>query len=285
MAKIPMQFFILFIGAMVFVFFLFEQPPILFQQAELKRIEGSPGLGPVSESYSRAFEQRKQAALAMVEAKRAGDGKREDALTADYRAAQREMDAARGQAFQLVERTGGEQGFRDTNYNFLSFVTRYLPAGIVGLVIAVIIAAAMSASSGEINSLATVLMVDIYKRHVRRNGSDRHYLWASRLATLFWGGYAVAFAGWGKTLGSLIEAVNVVGSLFYSSLLGVFALAFFFPRVGGTAAFIGMLAAEAAIFSAFKFTNVSWLWYNVIGCAAVIGAALLVTAVFPPKRV
>jgi Na+/proline symporter len=145
----------------------------------------------------------------------------------------------------------------------------------------VIIAAAMSASSGEINSLATVTMIDIYKRHVHPGASDHHYLWASRIATLCWGAYAVAFAGWGKTLGSLIEAVNVVGSLFYGSLLGLFTLAFFIPRVRGTAAFVGVVAGEAAIFAAFFFTKISFLWYNVIGCAVVIAMALLVTALLP----
>lgn len=283
MAKIPMQFFILFIGAMVFVFFLFERPPLLFQQAELARIGQMSESKPVEQRYNLGFERRKQAALAMVEANRTGDPSSRDRLTAEYRAAQKEMDSARSDAAMLVEKSGGEKGFRDTNYIFLSFVTRYLPAGVVGLVIAVIIAAAMSASSGEINSLATVTMVDLYRRHWKPGASDHHYLWASRLATLFWGGYAVAFAGWGKTLGSLIEAVNVVGSLFYSSLLGVFALAFFFPKVKGTAAFIGMLAAEAAIFSAFLFTSISFLWYNVIGCVVVIVAALAVTALAPAE--
>jgi Na+/proline symporter len=283
MAKIPMQFFILFIGAMVFVFFLFEQPPILFQRAELDRVEHAREFRPLAERYGSAFDRRKQAALALVDAHRAGDGARQEQVVAQFRAAQKDMDAARLQTFQLVERSGGEKGFRDTNYIFLSFVTRYLPTGIVGLVIAVIIAAAMSSSSGEINSLATVTMIDIYQRHLHHGGSDRHYLWASRLATLFWGVYAIAFAGWGKTLGSLIEAVNMVGSLFYSSLLGVFALAFFFPRVGGTAAFIGMIAAEAAIFAAFFFTGISFLWYNVIGCVAVIATALAVTALRPAR--
>ena len=122
--------------------------------------------------------------------------------------------------------------------------------------IAVIFAAAMSASSGEINSLATVTMVDIYRRHIRRGASDHHYVVASRWATLFWGVYAVLFAGWGKRLGPLIVAVNVVGSLFYGSLLGCFVLAFGFRKVRGTATFIGMLAGEAAIFWAFLFTGI-----------------------------
>jgi Na+/proline symporter len=135
----------------------------------------------------------------------------------------------------------------------------------------------MSSSAGEINSLATVTMVDLYRRYFHRAASDHHYLRASRVATIFWGTFAVIFAGWGTTLGSLIVAVNKVGSLFYGSLLGVFVLAFFFRRVRGTAAFFGMLAGEAAIFAANRLTDVSFLWYNVIGCVVVVAAALAIT--------
>ena len=280
-AKIPMQFFILFIGAMVFVFYLFVEPPVLFQRAELSRIERVGAFQPVAEQYNQAFEDRRQAALALVEAHHARDSAAERRRIAEYRAAQKQIDGARADAAKLVESTGGEKDFSDTNYIFLSFVTRHLPAGIVGLVIAVIFAAAMSASSGEINSLATVTVVDLYRRYVRREASDHHYLAASRWATLFWGIYAVTFAGWGKRLGSLIVAVNVVGSLFYGSLLGCFVLALAFRRVGGTATFIGMLAGEAAIFSAFLFTGMSYLWYNVIGCVVVVATALAITYLAP----
>jgi Na+/proline symporter len=279
--KIPMQFFILFIGAMVFVFYLFVQPPVLFQRAELDRIQQVGAFQPVAEQYNRAFEDRRQAALALVEAHHARDSAAVGRRIAEYRAAQNEIDGARTAAANLVESTGGEKGFSDTNYIFLSFVTRHLPAGIVGLIIAVIFAAAMSASSGEINSLATVTVVDLYRRYVRREASDHHYLAASRWATLFWGIYAVTFAGWGKRLGSLIVAVNVVGSLFYGSLLGCFVLALGFRRVGGTATFFGMLAGEAAIFSAFLFTGMSYLWYNVIGCVVVVATALAITYLAP----
>jgi Na+/proline symporter len=281
MAKIPMQFFILFIGAMVFVFYLFVQPPLLFQHTELARIEARGDFQPVAESYQQAYEQRRQATLALVDAHHQGDTAAEQRQIAQYRASQKRIDDARTAAARLVERSGGEKGFSDTNYIFLSFVTRYLPAGIVGLVIAVIFAATMSASSGEINSLATVTIVDLYRRHIRRGASDHHYLVASRCATLFWGVYAVVFAGWGKRLGPLIVAVNVVGSLFYGSLLGCFVLAFGFRRVRGTATFVGMLAGEAAIFWAFLFTNISWLWYNVLGCAVVVGTALAITYLGP----
>jgi Na+/proline symporter len=280
-AKIPMQFFILFIGAMVFVFYLFVQPPLLFERAQLDRIRSNPGYAQVAKSFEDGATRRRDAAMALAAAHRAGDiTAQEQELTA-YRAAQSDVNAAHAQAEKLVELSGGEKGFRDTNYIFLTFVTRYLPVGLVGLVIAVIFAATMSASSGEINSLATVTLVDIYRRHIHRHASDRHYVVASRVATLFWGAYAVLFAGWGKKLGSLIVAVNIVGSLFYGSLLGCFVLAFGFRRVGGTAAFIGMLAGEAAVLSAYFFTNISWLWYNVIGCGVVVLTGLAITYLAP----
>jgi Na+/proline symporter len=277
-AKIPMQFFILFIGAMVFVFYLFVQPPLLFQQRELGRIGQLGAYQTIERQYSQAYEHRKQAAFALVEAHRARDGAGESRQAAEYRAAQRELDTTRTSAAKLVESSGGEKGFSDTNYIFLSFVTKFLPVGVVGLVIAVIFAATMSASSGEINSLATVSVIDIYQRYIKRDAGDHHYLWASRWATLFWGAYAVAFSGVASRLGSLIVAVNWLGSLFYGSLLGCFVIAFAFPRVGGTAVFTGMIAGEAAILAASQLTDISWLWYNVIGCVTVVATALVVSA-------
>ena len=280
-AKIPMQFFILFIGAMVFVFYLFVQPPVLFQRSEAARIQSAPGYAGLSQEYQRAFEDRRSAALALAEAHNSGDSAEEARQVAAYRAAQRRIDLAHTQAEKLVAVSGGPKDFSDTNYIFLTFVTKYLPVGVVGLVIAVIFAATMSASSGEINSLATVSVVDLYKRHWHPNRSDHHYLNASRWATLFWGAYAVVFAGFGNRLGPLIVAVNVVGSLFYGSLLGCFVLAFGFRRVGGTATFTGMIAGEAAIFAAFVFTKISWLWYNAIGCVVVLAVALAITYAAP----
>jgi Na+/proline symporter len=146
----------------------------------------------------------------------------------------------------------------------------------------VIFGAAMSASSGEINSLATVTMVDFYQRFVRRESSDLHYLWFSRLATVFWGLYAIGSAQLARGLGSLVEAVNMLGSLFYGGLLGVFLLAFFFPRVGGTAAFLGVLAGEAAIFYTHSTGAVGFLWYNVIGCGVVVLTGLLLSIFSQP---
>jgi Na+/proline symporter len=270
MAKIPMQFFILFVGAMVFVFYTFEKPPLLFQKAVLATVE-SPD---IHSRYDRAFEERREAAKEWIAARGSGDEPAAAARAARYRAAQAGLDSVRKEAAAA----SGQKDFNDTNYIFLSFVTRYLPAGLVGLIIAVIFAAAMSTIAAEINSLATVSVIDIYKRHMKPHAEDRHYLLISRAATAFWGLYAVFFAQYGKNLGSLIEAVNMLGSLFYGSLLGVFTLAFFFPRVRGAGAFAGMIAGEAAIFAAFKFTGISFLWYNVIGCVVVILTGLAVTA-------
>lgn len=156
-------------------------------------------------------------------------------------------------------------------------MTTYLPAGVVGLIMAAIFAAAMSTISAEINSLATVSMIDIYQRFARPGASDSHYLAASRWFTVMWGAYAVMTARFGRGLGSLIEAVNQLGSLFYGSLLGVFVVAFFMRRANGTAAFTATLLGQATIFAVAKFTNVSFLWFNVIGCFVVVGVAWILS--------
>ncbi len=279
MAKIPMQFFILFIGAMVFVFFIFERPPVLFQPVELARVKSDPRFSAVEKRYEQAFANRKDAAEQYLQGKTSADPALKQATLERYQNAQREMNDAHLASERLVGKD-----FHDTNYIFLSFVTRYLPAGLVGLIIAVIFSAAMSSTSGEINSLATVTVIDIYRRHVRKNAPDRHYLMASRWATVFWGLYAVAFAQYGRNFGALIEAVNIVGSLFYGGLLGVFVLAFFFKSVGANGAFFGVVAGEAAIFAANILTKISFLWYNVIGCIVVVLVGVLVSRTFDRRQ-
>jgi SSS family transporter len=259
MAKVPMQFFILFIGAMVFVVFLFVRPPLVFQPVVMERVQSSPQYAAIENRYEQAFAQRQAAARRIVAS--------DSAALRDFRSAQKDFDAARADALKVADTS-------DTNYIFLSFVTHYLPVGIVGLVIAVIFTAAMSAISGEINSLATVTVIDIYKRHLVKNSSDKHYLVASRFATVFWGIYAVVFASTASGFGALIEAVNQVGSLFYGGMLGVFVLAFFVKRCTATGAFVGVLAGEAAIFTTARFTQ-AFLWYNVVGCLVTIGVAWL----------
>ncbi|MGA3027563.1 MAG: sodium:solute symporter [Bryobacteraceae bacterium] len=272
-AKIPMQFFILFIGAMVFVFFVFQKPPLLFHPVEQANVERSAEYGQVRQSFDAAFTHRREAAEDFLAARRRGDETSRQAAASRYRRAQQDLDAAHTAGEHLVS-----PKFNDTNFIFLSFVTRYLPAGVVGLIVAVIFSAAMSSTSGEINSLATVSVIDIYRRHFRQNAADHHYVVASRLATILWGCFAVCFANFGRNFGALIEAVNMVGSLFYGGLLGVFVLAFFCKGVGANGAFYGVLAGEAAIFAANRFTHIGFLWYNVIGCLVVVVAGVTISA-------
>ena len=274
-AKVPVQFFILFIGAIIFVFFLFERPPLLFHPVEMNRVEQSPDYPAIQAKFNQAFDQRQAAARHL---KDAGDGMSRQAAIAEFHSAQKDLDSAHREALKLAKEN-------DTNYIFLSFVTHYLPTGVVGLVIGVIFTAAMSAISGEINSLATVSVIDIYRRHFQPAASDRHYLRASRFATVFWGAYAIAFASiFARGFGALIEAVNQVGSLFYGGLLGVFILAFFLKSVGSNGAFFGVLAGEAAIFCTAAFTSVAFLWYNVIGCLVAIAVALIISYAFERDR-
>jgi SSS family transporter len=259
-AKIPMQFLILFTGAMVFVFYTFTQPPVTFNAKQLRENRANPEFAAAEATHQAAWQQRQQAARAYL-------ATHDDSQLEAYRAANKTLEDTRKAA----------QG-NDANYVFLTFVTQHMPPGFVGLIMAAIFAAAMSTISAEVNSLATVSVVDIYRRHVKRDAPDRHYLRASQAFTAFWCGYAILTARYGAGLGSLIEAVNQLGSLFYSCMLGVFILAFYFPRVTANGAFIGVLIGEAAIFATNRFTDVAYLWYNLIGCVVVIGAALLVSS-------
>jgi SSS family solute:Na+ symporter len=270
-----MQFFILFVGAMVFVFYLFIQPPMLFQKNALKAVSSQPGYSDVQSRFDQAWQRRKKAAYDLNAARKQDSAGALEAATSEYRSAQSEIDAARRSGIALYENTPSSSGllpgkFNDTNYIFLSFVTKFFPLGIIGLVIGVIFTAAMSSSSGELNSLAAVSVMDIYRRHFRPEATDRHYLIASRLFTALWGAWAVVFAQYAKHLGSLVEAVNQVGSFFYPVLLGAFILAFFFRRVQGSAAFWAMLMGEAVIVWCAVFTKVAFLWYNVIGTFSVV---------------
>jgi Na+/proline symporter len=281
--KIPMQLFILFIGVMVFVLSLFVPAPMIFQPAEAARAAQTSGWQPIEQQFRQAFEHRRDAARQLAQSIRDRGTEKASSLSR-FRSAESDYTKARDRGLQIVQSLHRGERFDDTNYIFLSFVRSYLPAGLVGLVIGVIFSASMGSTSGEINSLATVSVVDIYHRFLVRGRSDRHYLIASRVLTIFWGAYAIAFAAWGaRGFGALIVRVNIVGSLFYGGLLGVFVLAFFCKKVGGTAAFWGVIAGECAIFAVARFTSISFLWYNVVGCLVVVGVALGISRTWPGR--
>ena len=274
--KVPLQFFILLTGAMVFSFFLFEKPPMLFNRVEAAKIEQTSAAEPKAEyqaaiqKYDQAHEQRRQIIEQMIETRHNPPAGAVAINPSALTAANRAVNDARREGIDALEKANPGTAYDDTNYIFLTFVTRYFPVGLVGLVIAAIFAAAMSTISAELNALASTTVMDIYRRFINREAEDRHYVFAAKTATVCWGIYAGVFAFFGGRLGSLIEAVNMVGSLFYGSLLGVFVLAFGFPRATGTGTFIGLIAGEIAVLLTSRLTDISYLWFNVVGCVVVV---------------
>ena len=263
--KVPLQFVILMTGALVFTFFIFVEPPLLFNPVERARIEErqDADFAAIEDRYRNVWSERSQAARRVTEGRNAGAER-------DFVRANSELGLIRQQAIAVVEEKNGGATYNDTNYIFLHFVIGYLPIGLVGLVIAAVFAAAMSTISAELNSLATVTVIDHYRRYIVLNRSDAHYTRVAKVSTAFWGIYATVFASFGGQLGSLIEAVNIVGSLFYGSMLGVFVLAFAPWRVSGRGAFTGLLAGLAAVFWTALATDVSFLWYNLVGCVVTV---------------
>ena len=273
--KVPLQFVILLTGAMVFSFFIFQRPPMLFNNAAAAATEQADGprFRAVEQEYDAAFESRREAAIRWTES-----GARPDGIA--YRDADLRLQEVRGRATALAAEATGD-AYNDTNYIFLTFVIRHLPAGLVGLIIAAVFAAAMSTISAELNSLATASVIDHYARYIKPGAADQHYAWVSRAATAFWGFYATLFAGFGDRLGSLIEAVNFVGSLFYGSMLGMFVLAFAPWRATGNGAFAGALAGLAAVAWTTVYTDVTFLWFNVIGCVVTVTVGLVISRSTP----
>lgn len=277
-AKVPMQFFILLIGAMVFAFYQFERPPLFFNPVETNKIQQShygAEYRRLEQQYDQAFAEKSEYLQQYVESKRNGDDAAARKTHQKLKTSNAKSEEIRRKAIEVLKTNDASIDASDTNYVFLSFVMKYLPAGLVGLIFACIFLASMSSSSGELSALATCSIVDVYKRHFKQEGTEGHYLIVSRILMVGWAIYAVVFAQYAARLGSLVEAVNIMGSLFYGTLLGIFLLAFYFKSIGGSATFWAAFAGEAVVLSCFLFTDISWLWYNVVGCGAVILAALV----------
>ena len=273
--KIPMQFIILLTGAMLFVFYQFEKPPVVFNQVELAKLEASSHADEyreLADVYDGAFEERKQAAEALAVA---GDSSQEEAQT-NFLAADVRFSRARRDVMELISEMN-DAPFNDTNYVFPTFVLTFLPAGIVGLILVAIFAAAMSTVESELNSLSTATVVDFYKRYLTPSASDRHYVVVGRIATLAWGGMATFFALYMGRLGSAIEAVNRIGSFFYGSILGVFILAIATRRATGRGAFWGLAAGMVAVYLTSTNSEISYLYYNIVGCGVVVVVGYLIS--------
>lgn len=276
--KVPLQALVLLAGVLVFVFFVFQEPPLLFNPTQERAIRAAQPAEyeVIDERYRTALQARATAARAAAAARDRGD--RETAATwlDAFRARAADVSAVREEALQLARRVTGENA-RDVNYIIPWFALHHLPVGLAGIFVAAVLAAAMSASAGELNSLATVSVMDFYRRWIRPQAPDAHYLFVSKAATGFWGLFACVVATFAATLGSLIVVVNRFGSFFYGSILGVFLLAMI-PRARASGAFFGLIAGMATVAAVnFGAPSVSWLWHNVIGAVTVLAVGLVLS--------
>lgn len=276
--KIPMQFMILFIGVLVFVFYLFHQPPAFHNQAMKARALQTTQADSIrhwEQQFDAVYAQKRSSVDGLVDAIHAGDDAAIDRSSAEVLKLQGEEKAIRNGITGSIARALPGEKAKDTDYIFLNFVLTHLPHGVIGLLLAVMFSAAMSSMAGELNALASTTTVDIYKRSVRKDADATHYLHASRAFTILWALLAMVFAMLANFSENLIQFVNIVGSLFYGTLLGIFLTAFYIKRVGGTAVFWAAIVAECVIFYCFLWTDIAFLHYNLIGCAVVIVIGLL----------
>ena len=274
--KIPLQAMVLLIGVLVFVFYQFVTPPMLYNPVQEAKVRASQpaALALLQSRFDTVVAARMAAAHAVSDERRTGDDEAR-VTTARFRALDSTATAVRSEALALVEKTTGQQS-KDVNYIIPRFVVEQLPIGLAGLFIAGVMAAAMSAIAAELNSLATATVIDFYRRWMRKEASDAHFLAAGRGATAFWGAFACIVASYAATLGSLIEVVNRFGSFFYGSILGVFILAMI-PRARALGAFVGLIVGMLTVAAVnFGAPQVSFLWHNVVGAVTVvvIGMAL-----------
>lgn len=276
--KIPMQFLILLIGVLVFTFYQYHQPPIFFNSYELGKLEKSPynkELDQIKSDYSNAFTE-KQAEINRLE--KAMDAKDEAAINtqrAILENADKKTKAIRQQAVDLMKKNDPDAETNDNNYVFLSFVTKYLPQGLIGLLIAIIFLASMGSTSSALNSLASTTVIDIYKRLVNPNATDEKYLSVSRWTTIIWGVFCILMALYASKMGNLIEAVNILGSLFYGTILGIFTVAFYFKKIGGSATFTAAIITEIIVFGCWMMDLMAFLWLNILGCLLVMLIAVI----------
>ena len=286
-AKIPLQALVLIVGVLMFTFYLFTPPPLLFNPVHDPQVRASARAGDyaaLEQKFGTAVEQRNVAAGELAAAGRTGDAAAQDAKAAGFKAADDAVKQIRADAVGIVKEVSGDRSYNDVNYVFPTFVTTYLPMGLAGMVVAAILVAAMSASSAELSALSTSSVIDFYKRFGPADADDAHVLMASRVATGFWGLFASIVAIWAAELGSLIEVVNRFGSLFYGSILGVFLLAIGYKRANSTGAFAGMIVGMAVILSIASYTKIAFLWHNPIAAFVVVSVGVIVSELTGPRK-
>lgn len=289
--KVPMQFIILFIGVMVFVFYQFNQPPIFFNQVETQKVEQSiyaDDFNKIEEEYSAVFEEKKAELRTMVAAVNAEDEAAIGKSKTKVMTLQQRGNELREETKDLVKKLNPKAETNDKDYIFMTYVMDFLPIGMVGLLFAVMFSAAMSSTASELNALASTTTIDLYKRSINKKADDKHYLKSSKWFTFLWGALAILFATTASLFENLIQAVNYLGSIFYGTILGIFVVAFYFKKIKGNAVFIAAILAELSVIiidllnryeMGPEWLQIGYLWYNVIGCGLVILFGYLLQAI------
>jgi SSS family transporter len=273
MIKIPMQFLILLIGVLVFSFYQFNRPPVFFNNYEVEQVKKSqyaPQFNKLETQYNDAFNQKKEKTEDLVKAFESKDERQIAQARTNLKTAEEQANTIRNSAIDVIKKNSGNNNVNDTNYVFLTFVTHYLPKGLIGLLIAIIFLASMGSTASGLNALGSTTVVDIYKRILKPNEPDQSYVTASRLATVFWGLVCIGMALYASKIGNLLEAVNQLGSYIYGTILGVFIVAFYLKKIKGTPVFIAAVITEALICVMGYYDTVAYLWLNAIGCIGVI---------------
>jgi Na+/proline symporter len=263
LVKVPLQFLILLLGAMIFLFYQFEKPPIFFNQPSYQRaIESSSGpkLQALQAQFDEVFAQKRELLQ---------NGANDPNWSSQVQQLDGRARSIRDDTKKILEAAGANPKSKDSDYVFITFVLQHLPHGVVGLLVAVIFCATMSATSAVLNALGSTTVVDFY-RPFRPQQSDHHYVVATRWLTLGWGIVTIAVASFCSLVENLIEAGNILASVFYGSILGLFLVAFFLRNVRGSAVFFGAVLAQTMVIVLFLTTNIGYLWYNLIGCTAVL---------------
>lgn len=283
--KIPMQFLILLVGVLVFAFYQFTAPPLFFNQTAVDQVKSTPyaaEYAALEKQHAEIQAVKRPHVMALTEAIRQDD----DQAIASSRTVLADLESkvkdVRKEATAVLSKANGGDT-NDVNYIFLRFVIDYLPVGMVGLLIAVILLASMGSVAAAYNSLASCTIVDIYKRIIRKDENGRNYVAASRWATVFWGIFCIAVAQYASRLGSMIEAVNILGSLFYGTILGIFLVAFYFKNIGSRAVFWGSIIGEIFVIASYVIDLTAFLWLNLIGCALVIIFAWVIEKIWPEQ--
>ena len=292
LVKIPMQFLILLIGVLVFTFYQYNKAPLFFNSYELNKLENSaygPELKKIKSDYDQAFASKKQEVEKLDKVLDSKDQSQINQQRIAVKKADEETKAIRKNLTDLMikndpkAKTNGATN--DNNYIFLSFVTQYLPKGLIGLLIAIIFLASMGSTASALNSLASTSVVDIYKRLINKEADDKQYVKASRWATLIWGVVCIIMALFTSKIGNLLEAVNILGSFIYGTILGVFIVAFYLKKINGKSVFYGAITAEIIVCICGYFEVVAYLWLNVIGCLLVVAFAFAFQNLIPKKAV